>query len=1063
MPVHKLVITAGLMAANMLLTATKKIEGQRLDDLKFTGGDYGSPLPNIYGIRRQQLQVFWAEDLSEVKQQRKTKGGKFNEYTYFGTFALALAGHEISGLRRLWADKHLVLDLSGAGPITPFQFVTSEGKGSTSFAFNDHITVYLGTSTQDPDPRIQASTELLNGAGSCPAYRDTAYAAIKDMPLEKFGNRIPQCEGEISSVASVSYPYETFATEETNIARLWNSAFSSDYSRFMWTGPTGYEIWDVAARARMISGTLGQTVLLSDGAGLYNSGEFVLVSSTYAEVYRFDADGGGGVSIFTPASAAEYVSSVRVVADTAGTEHWIGLSYSSNNTFVLDGVVTNFATLTGVAYARVTGVFTDGDGSIWLCGSRAVVSGTTAIFYRLIGSGAGPGLVTVTGLPAAPGVLQAVAAVFYGGQFVFNWGTQGIYAADTAGTITYSLTSITLDVYNVDAQINLSPPNASTIWFGRHEVSLADLSVVRSVTLNNWVVSPAADGAIIHDPVNHALITTAAAGTDITWRYLDRLGVDGVTLGDIADNVCQRAGVTTYDFSTLDQEVLGWSWTQGQASNILSPLFDLHDSIIRPHDFTVQGIKLSGTSLGSIASEQVLPGYSIKVRQAGELPQAVTLNFADFNADQQPNAVRSSRPLDATDAVGEQSLDLTTLAISADDARGLADRMHRRIWNERTELQAGLTAQHLALEPGDCRTIELDGVSAIYRATSITASQGALQAEWVRDHPSLVTIDGAAGASFDGRDEAAIVVPLLSKGFVLDIPLISDLDESANPPAYLAAAPYAAGSWPGAAFYRSVDGEYSDEIASIASAAQATWGYTSSALPDANPNLWDRSSVIEVVLQTGTLTGTTEAAIDANASLNLALIGDEIVQFTTATLTGAMTYDVSGFKRGRRGTEWAVHASRETFLLLSTAVAEDIALSDVGTSLSFKAVTAGRTEAGAFPINLTPFTGASLKPYAPCQLTATLSGGDWIFTWVRRTRIGGAWTGVIPLGEASEEYTVYLGDGVTDVTKTVTSPTYTWTAAQQTTDTGSAVTAGELTFAVAQVSDSVGSGFVATY
>jgi hypothetical protein len=341
-----------------------------------------------------------------------------------------------------------------------------------------------------------------------------------------------------------------------------------------------------------------------------------------------------------------------------------------------------------------------------------------------------------------------------------------------------------------------------------------------------------------------------------------------------------------------------------------------------------------------------------------------------------------------------------------------------------------------------------------------------MRCEWLLDHPSLALIDGASGASFDGRDESTIVVPLLSKGFVLDIPLIGDLDESANPPVYLAASSYAAGSWPGASFYRETGGEYSDEIASIASASQATWGYAD-ALPSVNPNVWDRGSVIEVTLQTGTLTGTTEAAIDADASLNLAYIGGELVQFTTATLTAPLTYDVSGFKRGRRGTEWAVgdHVARETFLLLATAVAEDIALSDVSTNLSFKAITAGRTEAGSFPIDLSPFTGASLKPYAPCHLTALqdVGSGDWTLAWTRRTRVGGAWTGgsAIPLSEASEEYEVEIMDGVT-VVRTFTglsSPTTPYTAAQQTTDFGGVQTS--IDFVVYQISDSVGRGFAA--
>jgi hypothetical protein len=287
-----------------------------------------------------------------------------------------------------------------------------------------------------------------------------------------------------------------------------------------------------------------------------------------------------------------------------------------------------------------------------------------------------------------------------------------------------------------------------------------------------------------------------------------------------------------------------------------------------------------------------------------------------------------------------------------------------------------------------------------------------------------------------------------------------------NPLLYVAAAPYASGTWPGAVIYEEVDGEYSEEAASVPSSASAAWGYTTDVLPDANPWLWDRGSSVNVTMQTGTLTGTTEAAIDANPRTNMALIGDEIVNFTTATLEGDGTYTLSGFKRGRRGTEWAcaTHAVRDVFLLLDTAEPVEQGLSEVGTDLSFKAVTNGRTESGAFPIPLT-FTGASLKPYAPVHLEAVKeSNGDWTLSWVRRTRVGGAWTSgtTIPLGETSEEYELDLGDGVTTVTKTgLTSPTYTWDVATQTSDTGAEVMAGDLEWAAVQISASVDRGFEA--
>ena len=207
MAVPKIVITAALTAANMAMTMSRKIEGPRVDDLDVSLADYGTPVPRIWGTRRiEGCPIFWAEPIREVKRTAKTKGGKFNDYTYFGTWAAMLACHEIDGITRLWFDKHLVLDLTGEGPVTPFPIGTTErGKSGDgdfrAITLDDYFTLYTGSETQEPDERIRATTEAAHGAGSTSAHRGMAYLVIKDLPLEKFGNRIPQISAEIVAQA----------------------------------------------------------------------------------------------------------------------------------------------------------------------------------------------------------------------------------------------------------------------------------------------------------------------------------------------------------------------------------------------------------------------------------------------------------------------------------------------------------------------------------------------------------------------------------------------------------------------------------------------------------------------------------------------------------------------------------------------------------------------------------------------------------------------------------------------------------------------------------------------
>ena len=83
--------------------------------------------------------------------------------------AVALCEGPITGIGRIWADgKPMSLD------------------GVT-------MRVHLGSEDQDPDPFIAATM----GAANTPAYRGTAYVVFEELPLERFGNRLPQLSFEV--------------------------------------------------------------------------------------------------------------------------------------------------------------------------------------------------------------------------------------------------------------------------------------------------------------------------------------------------------------------------------------------------------------------------------------------------------------------------------------------------------------------------------------------------------------------------------------------------------------------------------------------------------------------------------------------------------------------------------------------------------------------------------------------------------------------------------------------------------------------------------------------------
>jgi hypothetical protein len=152
-----------------------ELEGPRLDVLQVSESREGAPLPIAYGRVRLPGQVIWASHFTEQARDRSVggKGGpEITEYSYTASFAVALCEGEITRVARAWAN----------------------GAPLALGAMNHRV--YTGTEEQLPDPVIEA----VEGAGTVPAYRGTAYIVFEDVDLTPFGNRLPQLSFEVIRV-----------------------------------------------------------------------------------------------------------------------------------------------------------------------------------------------------------------------------------------------------------------------------------------------------------------------------------------------------------------------------------------------------------------------------------------------------------------------------------------------------------------------------------------------------------------------------------------------------------------------------------------------------------------------------------------------------------------------------------------------------------------------------------------------------------------------------------------------------------------------------------------------
>jgi hypothetical protein len=160
----------------------RQIEGPRLNDLDVMGSTEGAPIPRLYGRARLSGQVIWATKLEErISTRTETTGGgkgggggtrsstTTTSYSYFANFAVGLCEGEVAKIGRVWADGK-PLDLDGL-----------------------NVRLHLGGEDQLPDPLIEAK----EGTGEAPAYRGLCYLVFERLPLEQFGNRLPQISAEV--------------------------------------------------------------------------------------------------------------------------------------------------------------------------------------------------------------------------------------------------------------------------------------------------------------------------------------------------------------------------------------------------------------------------------------------------------------------------------------------------------------------------------------------------------------------------------------------------------------------------------------------------------------------------------------------------------------------------------------------------------------------------------------------------------------------------------------------------------------------------------------------------
>lgn len=406
-------------------------------------------------------------------------------------------------------------------------------------------------------------------------------------------------------------------------------------------------------------------------------------------------------------------------------------------------------------------------------------------------------------------------------------------------------------------------------------------------------------------------------------------------------------------------------------------------------DEAAPSVQLTAVEIGEEGSERLVGQV--------QLPGVLSLSYYEPERDHQAGVQAARRP------GGRSTLRIELpAALAADEARALAEDALAHIAREqgRRTVQCGWT--RITAAPGTL--VRLPDDAGLWRVAERNVGREGVRLELRR----MRSGSAVARPTDAGRNVPA---PDLLHGptvvHVLDLP---NLEASAPAvPRLLIAAAGPSPGWRRAALLTSLDGGASWSSAG-ATAAPAVIGSAETVLPYAPPALFDTINMVEVALLHAGMA--LEEAEDARlfAGANLALIGDELVQFGEAVPLGGGRWRLSRLLRGRRGSDWAgaAHAVGERFVLIEsdTLLPFDPPLSATGGELRLLASGIGDAEpvaAGASGI------GEALRPPAPVQLQARRRGdGGFDLSWVRSSRVGWSWLDGLdaPLGEAEELYEV---------------------------------------------------------
>lgn len=1012
-----------------------KIEGPRLSDLSVQTASYGVAIPRVYGTTAVFGNVFWVENnalketVATESQGGKGGGGgaETTTYTYSATFALGLCQGPIESVKRIWVSGKLIYDAASPS----FSGIIASAENSIGIRF------YLGTDTQMPDPRMQAAL----GAANVPAYRGLAYLVFEDFQLADYGNSLmgAQIKVEVVTDSTVTQVYELIGNVAAPITA------GTFYNRGVWyDGTTCYQMYSRNSEKYAEIWALRDNV----NSELVFAGD-IEPYQPYAYTPSWALRSGRS---YTPVFAYMYnhvpsstykIDFINPNGQTVNTVPWFPLSVNiaglADNGQAYACESTNFYIWTGgslstsFSWHDVYDVAFDDDNFYLTANTASSYLIKLRVVNRVNFTYADFSVVTTTN--------EACPQVCCSDGVVYIASAHKIYKFDGSTINEYC------EGWPVDSHSTLS---------SQYFLKIGDVFFSAS-RLNNSPGQPTRSAIEVLYP---------------------RVQSNTVTLGSVVSKESISSNLLTLsdiDTSLLTSSVRGFSVAQTAAiRSAIEPLrsawpFDVIQdrykiAFLPRGRSSVATIDIS--ELGSVAGgEKPAIRITNSREMDSQIPRRVEVSYLDVNREYDQGAGPGAERLN-TSAINITKVELA-IVLNADEAAQVEEKLLYLYWLERNDISFVLPPTYARIQPADVVTISGDSATYEVRLTDVNIlPDGRIECQGKYNNAAVYT-------SVAVGEEGAVTGQVLTQTGsteldLLDIPCV-DSSHMNRVGILFGMSGYFDG-WPGGSVFSTPASSQDWRLMAVAAKPGITNGRTTNALASGITHMIDVTNTLNVSLTYGSLSSVTEISMFNGA--NHFAVGAhgrwEIIaaQNVVAEVNG--TFTLSNLMRGRFGTEWAMttHAVFDSVVLLDISPLGFInqTVSEINMTKYWRGVTNGKTLDSAENISLT-YTGVNLKCLSPVYASSYHNAvtGDRVFNWVPRSRTPvEPFSGIAtPVGETTESYELEIWtSGHTTLKRTLTgltSPTATYTSANQTTDFGSPQTSYAVK--IYQLSPTAGRGY----